>query len=330
MAAIHSLLIILTSLLAQTDQITDVPLRKEPARYEIEAPPIAVIGIPVSQVTLRALKLDGTLDTEFSGHPKQIIGLELWVRDVDTALPPFENGVLELKTDLAQNQKIFITDDTIVIDPESRGTATVVVYRISRWLSLLPPIIAVILAIWFRNIILALLVSIWIGAVILAHGNLFLGFVHTLDTFVIHEIVEPGSSSYSHMMIILFTMFLGAMVGVMSAGGGTAALVNRLSRYATKREHSQLMTWFLGLVVFFDDYANSLLVGTSMRPFTDRMKVSREKLAFLVDSTAAPVSGIAIISTWVGVEIGYIADTYSSLGISEDYYTTFLYSLPYR
>lgn len=330
MAAIHSLLIILTSFLAQTDQITDVPLKQEPARYEIEAPPIALIGIPVSQVTLRALKLDGTLDTEFSGHPKQIIGLELWVRDVDTALPPFENGVLELNTDLAQNQKVFITADTIVVDPDSRGTATVVVYRISRWLSLLPPIVAVILAIWFRNIILALLVSIWLGAVILAHGNLFLGFVHTLDTFVIHEIVEPGSSSYSHMMIILFTMFLGAMVGVMSAGGGTAALVNRLSRYATKREHSQLMTWFLGLVVFFDDYANSLLVGTSMRPFTDRMKVSREKLAFLVDSTAAPVSGIAIISTWVGVEIGYIADTYSSLGISEDYYTTFLYSLPYR
>ncbi|QDT90610.1 Na+/H+ antiporter NhaC family protein [Gimesia algae] len=330
MAAIHSLLIILTSFLAQTDQITDVPLQKEPARYEIEAPDIAVIGIPVSQVTLRAIKLDGTLDREFSGHPKQIIGLELWVRDVDTALPPFENGVLELKTDLAQNQKVFITADTIVVDPDSRGAATVVVYRISRWLSLLPPIIAVILAVWFRNIILALLVSIWVGAVILAHGNLFLGFVHTLDTFVIHEIVEPGSSSYSHMMIILFTMFLGAMVGVMSAGGGTAALVNRLSRYATKREHSQLMTWFLGLVVFFDDYANSLLVGTSMRPFTDRMKVSREKLAFLVDSTAAPVSGIAIISTWVGVEIGYIADTYSSLGISEDYYTTFLYSLPYR
>ncbi|WP_417393467.1 Na+/H+ antiporter NhaC family protein [Gimesia sp.] len=330
MAAIHSLLIILTSLLAQTDQITDVPLQKEPARYEINAPDIAVIGIPVSQVTLRALKLDGTLDTEFSGHPKQIIGLEYWVRDVDTALPPFENGILELKTDLAQNQKVFITADTIVVDPDSRRTATTAVYRISRWLSLLPPIVAVILAIWFRNIILALLVSIWLGAVILSHGNLFLGFVHTLDTFVIHEIVEPGSSSYSHMMIILFTMFLGAMVGVMSAGGGTAALVNRLSRYATKREHSQLMTWFLGLVVFFDDYANSLLVGTSMRPFTDRMKVSREKLAFLVDSTAAPVSGIAIISTWVGVEIGYIADTYSSLGISEDYYTTFLYSLPYR
>lgn len=330
MAATHSLLIIITSLLGQTAPIAEVPLKQEPARYQIEAPNVAVIDIPVSQVTIRALNLDGSLDTNFSEHPQKVVGLELWVHEVDTALPPFKNGVLELKTDLAENRKVYITSDVIRVDPDQRRSGTVEVYRISKWLSLLPPLIAVILAIWFRNIILALLVSIWVGAVILAHGNLFLGFVHTLDTFVIHEIVEPGSTSYSHMMIIMFTMFLGAMVGVMSAGGGTAALVNRLSRYASKREHSQVMTWFLGLIIFFDDYANSLLVGSSMRPFTDRMKVSREKLAFLVDSTAAPVSGIAIISTWVGVEIGYIADTYASLGMTGDYYTTFLYSLPYR
>lgn len=330
MAAIHSYLIILTSLVAQSEKISDVPLLEEPARYSIEAPDITIRGVPVSKVTIRALKVNGSLDTDFSGHPQQILGLELWVKGVDTALPRFENGILELKTDLSLDRKLFITEDTIVVDPDIRGTGKLEVYRISKWLSLLPPILAVVLAIWFRNIILALLVSIWCGSVILLHGNLFLGFVYTLDTFVIHEIVEPDSPDNSHMMIILFTMFLGAMVGVMSMGGGTAALVNRLAHYASKREHSQLMTWFLGLVVFFDDYANSLLVGSSMRPLTDRMKVSREKLAFLVDSTAAPVSGIAIISTWVGVEIGYIADSYASLGMAEDYYTTFLYSLPYR
>ncbi len=330
MAAIHSYLIILTSLVAQTEKISDVPLLEEPARYAIETPDITVRGVPVSKVDIRALNVDGTLDTSFSGHPQQILGLELWIDDVDTALPRFKNGILELETDLSKNRKVFITQDTIVVDPDIRGSGKQDVYRISKWLSLLPPIIAVVLAIWFRNIILALLVSVFSGAVILAHGNLFLGFVHTLDTFVIHEIVEPGDPDNSHMMIILFTMFLGAMVGVMSLGGGTAALVTKLAQYATKREHSQLMTWFLGLVVFFDDYANSLLVGSSMRPLTDRMNVSREKLSFLVDSTAAPVSGIAIISTWVGVEIGYIADSYASLGMAEDYYTTFLYSLPYR
>ncbi|QDU11643.1 Na+/H+ antiporter NhaC family protein [Gimesia aquarii] len=330
MAAIQSYLIILASFLGQSEKISDVPLQKEPARYTIEAPDVTVIGIPVSKVTIRALTVEGELDKEFSGHPQEILGLELWVKGVDTALPPFKNGILELKTDLTQNQKVFITQDLIIVDPDIRGTGSLEVYRISKWLSLLPPVLAVVLAIWFRNIILALLVSVWSGAVILAHGNLFLGFVHTLDTFVIHEIVEPGNPDNSHLMIILFTMFLGAMVGVMSVGGGSAALVNRLSKYASKREHSQLMTWFLGLIIFFDDYANSLLVGSSMRPMTDRMKVSREKLAFLVDSTAAPVSGIAIISTWVGVEIGYIADSYASLGMAEDYYTTFLYSLPYR
>ncbi|MFK7779325.1 MAG: Na+/H+ antiporter NhaC family protein [Gimesia sp.] len=330
MAAIHSTLIILTSLVAQSEKISDVPLLEEPARYAIEVPDITVRGVPVSKVTIRALKVNGSLDTEFSGHPQQILGLELWVNDVDTALPRFKNGILELKTNLSLNRKVFITQDAIVVDPDIRGTGSHEVYRISKWLSLLPPILAVLLAIWFRNIILGLLISIWCGSVILMHGNLFLGFVSTLDTFVINEIVEPGSSDNSHMMIIMFTMFLGAMVGVMSMGGGTAALVTRLAQYVTKREHSQLMTWFMGLIIFFDDYANSLLVGSSMRPLTDRMKVSREKLSFLVDSTAAPVSGIAIISTWVGVEIGYIADSYASLGMAEDYYTTFLYSLPYR
>jgi len=234
MAAIHSFLIILAGFIGQSDKISDVPLVKEPAKYVIEAPEVVVRGVPVSKVTIRALNVDGSFDTSFSGHPKQILGLELWIKDVDTALPPFKDGILELKTDLAQNQKVFITQDTIIVDPDIRGTGTQEVYRISKWLSLLPPIVAVVLAVWFRNIILALLVSVWCGAVILSHGNLFLGFVHTLDTFVIHEIVEPDTPDNSHMMIILFTMFLGAMVGVMSVGGGTLALVNRLAQYATK------------------------------------------------------------------------------------------------
>ncbi len=189
MAAIHSYLIILSSLIGQSDQISDIALQKEPARYAIEAPEVIVVGVPVSQVTIRALKVNGSLDTDFSGHPQKIIGLELWVDGVDTALPPFTEGILVLKTDLSQNHKVFVTQNTIIVDPDIRGTGSLEVYRISRWFSLLPPLLAVVLAIWFRNIILALLMSIWCGAVVLLHGNLFLGFVNTLDTFVIHVIV---------------------------------------------------------------------------------------------------------------------------------------------
>jgi Na+/H+ antiporter NhaC len=116
----------------------------------------------------------------------------------------------------------------------------------------------------------------------------------------------------------------------MSRSGGTLALVSSMSRFTKQREHGQVLTWMMGLVVFFDDYANTFLVGSTMRPVTDRLKISREKLAFLVDSTAAPIAGIAFISTWIGVEIGYISDTYERLGMSGDVYSTFLATIPYR
>jgi Na+/H+ antiporter NhaC len=86
----------------------------------------------------------------------------------------------------------------------------------------------------------------------------------------------------------------------------------------------------MGLLIFIDDYANTLLVGNTMRPLTDRLRISREKLAYIVDSTAAPVASIAIISTWIGVEVGLIADAFTDLGIERDPYGTFVASIPYR
>ena len=108
----------------------------------------------------------------------------------------------------------------------------------------------------------------------------------------------------------------------MSASGGTRALVDRLTQYTKTREHGQVMTWLLGLVVFFDDYANTLLVGSTMRPVSDRLRISREKLAFLVDSTAAPVAGLAIVSTWVGFEVGQIGTGFGTTGHPKPMLTT--------
>ena len=93
------------------------------------------------------------------------------------------------------------------------------------------------------------------------------------------------------------------------------------------------MTWFLGLLIFIDDYANTLLLGNTMRPLTDRLRISREKLAYLVDSTAAPVAGLAIISTWVAGEIGYIESGFESLKLpagSVDGFAIFVSTIPYR
>ena len=113
--------------------------------------------------------------------------------------------------------------------------------------------------------------------------------------------------------------------------GWGKALADAFAKRADTPRKAQLFTWILGLCVFFDDYANSLIVGPIMRPVMDKLKVSREKLAFVVDATAAPVAGIAIISTWIGLEISLIAAGFQSVGVTNvTGFGIFLQTIPYR
>ena len=93
-----------------------------------------------------------------------------------------------------------------------------------------------------------------------------------------------------------------------------AGIVNKLSKYAKNRRSGQFVTWLLGVLIFFDDYANTLIVGNTMRPITDRLRISREKLAYIVDSTAAPVVSIALITTWIGYEVSLIDEALQGRG----------------
>jgi Na+/H+ antiporter NhaC len=112
--------------------------------------------------------------------------------------------------------------------------------------------------------------------------------------------------------------------------GGAKALADALANHADTPKKAQLITWFLGLCVFFDDYANSLIIGPVMRPVMDKLKVSRQKLAFVVDATAAPVAGIAIISTWIGLEISLITEGFKSIGMDVNGFGIFLQTIPFR
>ncbi|MEJ2720696.1 MAG: Na+/H+ antiporter NhaC family protein, partial [bacterium] len=122
---------------------------------------------------------------------------------------------------------------------------------------------------------------------------------------------------------------LGGMVGVFSSIGGTQGIVNEISRIATTPRRGQLATWLMGIAIFFDDYTNTLIVGNTMRPITDRLRISREKLSYIVDSTAAPVACIAVITSWIGFEISLIKDAFASLGIDRNPFTTFVASIRY-
>ena len=112
------------------------------------------------------------------------------------------------------------------------------------------------------------------------------------NNYIIVALNDPG-----HLSIIVFSMMIGGMVHVITRSGGMAGVVSYLSRYAQSPKSGQFITWLLGISIFFDDYANTLVVGNTMRPVTDRLKISREKLAYLVDSTAAPVAS-ACCSSW--------------------------------
>jgi len=196
------------------------------------------------------------------------------------------------------------------------------------WISVLPPLIAIGLALILRQVIPALFAGIWIGAWALADFSAFgalEALMRTADTFILEAIAEP-----SHASVMLFTLLVGGMVGVISKNGGMMGIVDRIIGFANTVGRAMAATVAMGLAIFFDDYANTLVVGNTMRPITDRLRISREKLAYLVDSTAAPVATIALVTTWVGYEVGLIRDAISGIpGLELNAYMVFLNSIAY-
>jgi Na+/H+ antiporter NhaC len=170
------------------------------------------------------------------------------------------------------------------------------------WLSLVPPLVAIALALATREVILSLFAGVWMGAVFLAGMNPFTGTAGALQ-FLVDALVDPD-----HMAIVMFSLLLGGMVGVMARSGGTQGIVEVLEKLATTRTRAQLLTWASAVFIFFDDYANTLIRGNALRPMTDRLQISREKLAYIVDSTAAPLAVSAVVTTWIGFQITQVRD----------------------
>ena len=196
------------------------------------------------------------------------------------------------------------------------------------WIAILPPLLTIVVALAFKRVIPALFLGIWMGAWAINDFGLVGIWTGLLDTFQVF--VANALSNPDHSAIVLFSMMIGGMVGIISRNGGMQGIVNYIVRWADSARHACLATASLGLAIFFDDYANTLVVGNTMRPVTDSMRISRAKLAYIVDSTAAPVACIAIVTTWIGYEIGLIGDSISKMpGLDIEAYLLFLNTLPY-
>ena len=201
--------------------------------------------------------------------------------------------------------------------------------RLGDWTALVPPLVAVVLAIGLRQVVLALFLAVWLGCSVLAGGNPLAGLWSLLSGYLV-----PVLTDSFNLEILGFTFGLVGMVTVIGRMGGTLGLVNILSRFAKSPRSAQVVTATMGTAVFFDDYANTVVVGTTARGLTDRMRISREKLAYIVDSTSAPIAGVAVISTWIGYEVGLFDSILTEFrhieGLPSSGYGLFFEILPLR
>lgn len=223
---------------------------------------------------------------------------------------------------------LFMGFSMVQASPETTATTPDIIAK-GTWLSILPPLIAIAVALIFRQVLFALFLGIWSGAFLvngISFGGIFSSFFTTLSSYIV-----PATADVNHMSIIVFTLLIGGMVGIITDNGGTRGIIRAITRFVRTKVQGQLITALMGFIIFFDDYANTMVVGNTMRPLTDKLRISRAKLSYLVDATAAPVATVALVSTWIGAMVGFIAEAESKMPhFNESAYSVFVHSLPYN
>jgi Na+/H+ antiporter NhaC len=301
--------------------MSPVSVGAEPlSSFSITAPAFVLSGVDFT-VEIEALSGDGTIDSTYNavapveGVFRSEGGNELPARAA------FVNGRASIRDVFVKESgqvTLRIADGQVVAVAKVRSVPGI--------LSILPPLVAILLALVFRHVLVALFAGIWVGAVIIFNYDPLTAFLRVIDHFVVRALTDPD-----HISIVVFTLLFGGMVGVISKNGGTYGIAESLVGMARTPKRAQLASWLLGIAIFFDDYANTLIVGNTMRPISDKLRISREKLAYIVDSTSAPISSLFFISTWIGYEVGLIDSAIKAINYHvESAYWIFIDTIPYR
>lgn len=197
--------------------------------------------------------------------------------------------------------------------------------------SFVPLLMVMLLAATTHMVELSLGMGIFVGSCMVA-GTLTAGFRNMLDVYILNAV-----SNKDHAYVVLFIMFMAGLVGLIEKSGGLRGITEALTKYVKTARSAQAVSYLSGIIIFFDDYANTLVAGASMRSLADACGVSREKLAFIVDATAAPVASIVPISSWIGFEVGLIQEQLNTILLQDsnpDIATTgfgvFLETIQYR
>ncbi len=197
--------------------------------------------------------------------------------------------------------------------------------------TLIPPLLALLLAFLTRNVILSLFLGVlsgtWMVALVSGDllGSITGAFFNSTDYFI-GTLADRWDAG-----IIMQVLVIGALIALITRMGGMRAIADLVVKIAKGPRSAQITMWISSWVIFFDDYANALIIGPIMRPLCDKYRISREKLAYIVDSTAAPVAGIMLISTWIGTELVNINEGLAIAGVTGvTAYGIFIDTIPYR
>ncbi|DAZ92387.1 TPA: hypothetical protein N0F65_003770 [Lagenidium giganteum] len=263
-------------------------------------------GNVLSNGTFVTLDQEGNFQTHFTHSVHHLnlptYGSQELVTTVSAVVPESENASVPFTTSV---------HSTVFVSPG--------------WLSLLPPLITLIMSAVLSQVLIALLAGIWVGATIVEHGNPFTGFLRTFDKYWADAFITDG-----HAGVLLFTIVLGGTIGVVQKGGGGHGLALLAKRFMTTSLRMQLSTWLLCLVIFFDDYSCILIIGSSLRQVLSQTGVSREKFAAIIHTIGVCLPSMAPVSSWIGVEIGYVAAQIKDLKLDWDPFLTCLSCLHYR
>ncbi|MCC8058968.1 Na+/H+ antiporter NhaC family protein [Cloacibacillus sp.] len=191
------------------------------------------------------------------------------------------------------------------------------------FLSILPPALAIILAVITKNVLVSLFSSIFLGAVILFNGNVFYAVPALFRDFLFKQAADGYNAS-----VIVLVFFIGGMVMLVTSSGGAEALAVTATRRINSRKKAMLSAWMLGLLIWFSDFANGMLVGPIFQPITDRLKISHEKLAWIVDSTSAPVCMLVPISGFGIFAMSCIEKEFTAYNVNMPVWDAFLQTIP--
>lgn len=301
---------------------------------------VFALALAAAFIAILPANREGVLHEQLSKAIPKLAGR---VGDHRWTLSPDADRILQKAFAEARNRRATAPDSGQAI--ALRGAATSAGYRlvavrgsdrreemispVAAW-SLFPPVVAILVAIVSGRLILGLSLAILAGGFLASVGEpLSLWPMIALQKSLVDYVWMPLSSAFQ-LYILAFTAGLIGMVRVTTLSGGNRGIANALARRAEGARATRLAAFFMGLAIFFDDYANSIVVGSTLRPIADRFRVSREKLAYIVDSTAAPIAGVAIISTWIGYEVSLFQDLMADLKTGLSGYQLFFAALPLR